>query len=416
MAKKYTFPSGLRLVIEYMPHLRSVTSGIWVNCGSVYEDANSSGVSHFLEHMLFKGTASRSALDIATAMEAVGGILNAFTGKEHTCYYVRSLDEHFALGMDLLADMYQNALLNIEDFEREKNVILEEINMYEDSPDEVAMDSFVSTIFPSHAYGPPIAGTLASVKALTREQLFSHYQRFYTPANTVIAVAGNIQPEQAYAIVGELFAEHGSSLPVPAYHKPQPSTGSSAIIKDIEQSHICLGFPAVALNDPDYYAAAIIVNALGGGASSRLFQEVREKRALAYSAYCYLESYVKSGFIMAYAATNPAQASELIQVMAEQYGGLRKQGLTTDEIQRSKDQIKGNLLLNLESTANVMSKIGRTEIALNRDYNAEETAARLMAVSEQDIGRVINRLIIPDKLVLAQVGPKQIAVDCQELL
>lgn len=415
MPKKYVLSSGLRLVVEQMPHLRSVASGIWVNCGSVYEDKVTGGVSHFLEHMLFKGTAKRSPLDIAMEMEAVGGVLNAFTGKEHTCYYARSLDEHFALGLDLLADMYCNSRLGEEDFAREKKVILEEINMSEDSPDDVVMDRFVATIYPDHAYGPPIAGTPESVGNLSRDQLWNHYQKFYTPANSVLAIAGNIEPEYAVEMAEKAFAKTRSGGIAPELSIPVAKSGMSSTSKDIEQTHVCLGFPAVPLDHKDYYAAAIISNTLGGGASSRLFQEVREKRGLAYSAYCYLEAYVKSGFIIAYAATNPANGEELLRIMAEQFADILQHGITEEEIKRSKDQLKGSLLLGLESTSNVMSKIGRTELALNRDYDAELTAAKVMAVTPDDIERVIKQLIVPEKLVMSQVGPKKIELSAKDL-
>ena len=284
MAEKFILSSGMRLLVEYMPHLRSISSGIWVNCGSVYENSSINGVSHFLEHMLFKGTKQRSALDIAASMEAVGGVLNAFTGKEQTCYYTRSLDEHFSLQMDLLSDMYQNSLLAVEEFDREKKVIIEEINMYEDSPDEVALDLFTNTIFPSHPYGEPIAGNITSVSALCRDQLAEHYHRFYNPQNSVLAIAGNISPQRAVEEAEKYFQPAVVGQPAPQIAAPTAMGGENFISKDIEQSHICLGFPGVALGDEDYYAATIIANALGGGASSRLFQEVREKRGLAYSA------------------------------------------------------------------------------------------------------------------------------------
>lgn len=412
---KFTLDSGLRLVVEYLPHLRSVTSGIWVNCGSVYEDESLRGISHFLEHMLFKGTAQRDALAIASEMEAVGGVLNAFTGKEHTCYYARSLDEHFPKQMDLLADMYCHSLLDQAEFAREKKVIIEEINMYEDSPDEVAMDLFISTIYPSHTYGPPIVGSLQSVKSLTQEQLLAHYRRYYNPQNSVLAVAGNVEPERVRELAEEYFAGFSGGGPAPEIGRPATAPGNSYVFKDIEQSHICLGFPGVTLADDDYYAATIVANALGGGASSRIFQEVREKRGLAYSAYSYLEAYVKGGFFMSYAATTPANAGELIQVLAEQYALLHGQGLSAQEIKQSKDQLKGNLLLNMENTANVMSKLGRAELALGRNYDIEETIARLTAVSEDDIARVIERMMGARQLVLTQVGPEQTPCDIEHL-
>jgi predicted Zn-dependent peptidase len=413
--KKYTLDSGLRLVVEPLPHLRSVTSGIWVNCGSVYEDDAVLGVSHFLEHMLFKGTPKRDALAIASEMEAVGGVLNAFTGKEHTCYYARSLDEHFPLQLDLLADMYCNSLLDPTEFNREKKVIVEEINMYEDSPDEVAMDLFISALYPSHSYGPPIVGSLESVNALTPQQLSQHYRCYYNPSNSVLAVAGKVEPEQVLELAERYFAGFSGGEPAPETPIPLTAPGSNYAFKDIEQSHVCLGFPGVTLADDDYYAATIIANALGGGASSRLFQEVREKRGLAYSAYSYLEAYVKGGFIMSYAATAPKNSGELIRVMAEQFLLLRDQGLSSQELKQSKDQLKGNLLLNMENTANVMSKLGRAELALHRNYDIEETTARLMAVSEDDISRVIARMIVPEQLVLTQVGPEQTPFDVAKI-
>ena len=416
MAQKFILASGMPLLVETMPHLRSIASGIWVNCGSVYEHPASNGVSHFLEHMLFKGTPHRDALAIAAEMEAIGGVLNAFTGKEQTCYYARSLDEHFPLQLDLLADMYQNSLLSEEEFAREKKVIIEEINMYEDSPDEVAMDLFTSTIFPEHPYGRPIAGNLASVGALQRDTLADHYRHFYNPHNAVLSIAGNITAEQAIEQANKCFAANSSGQPAPTIEQPAAAGGEGFIAKDIEQSHICMGFPGLPLGADDYYAATIIANALGGGASSRLFQEVREKRGLAYSAYCYLEAYTQAGFIMAYAATTPKNAGQLIKIIAEQFALLAQKGLTTKEINQSKDQLKGGLLLNLESTANVMSKLGRTELALGKIYNAEETAAKLMSVTEADIQRTIAKLISPEKLVLAQVGPQQAPVNLKELL
>lgn len=416
MTKKYVLSSGLRLLVEYMPHLRSVTSGIWVNCGSVYEEPSYGGVSHFLEHMLFKGTPRRDALAIAAEMEAVGGVLNAFTGKEHTCYYARSMDEHFSLQLDLLADMYINPLLDKKEFVREKKVILEELNMYEDSPDEVAMDLFTSTLYPDHPYGPPILGTLDSLTTLDQKQLAAHYQKFYNPQNSVLSIAGNIEPEKALEMAERAFSSFNNENMTKSFSAPVTAGGDSFTAKDIEQSHICLGFSGVPLGDKDYYAATIIANAFGGGASSRLFQEVREKRGLAYSAYCFLEAYVKSGFIMAYAATAPNNTAELMKVMGNQFAQLRQKGLTPKEIKQSKDQLRGNLLLNMESTANVMSKMGRTELALGRIFDHEETTARLMAVSDEDIRRTLDRMITPEKMVLAQVGRKQTTIDIKGLI
>lgn len=414
--KRYVLSCGMELLVEYMPHLRSVASGLWVRCGSVYESPALAGASHFLEHMLFKGTHKRTSLDISAAMEEVGGVLNAFTGKEHTCFYARSLDEHFPRQLSLLADMYTDSLLAPEDFERERSVIMEEINMYEDSPDEVAMDLFTATIFPAHPYGPAISGTLASVGALTRDQLWDHYKAYYGPQNTVLAIAGNVEPEKAREMAEERFAGFCGGKKPQEVEIPVPAAAAAYCAKDIEQSHVCIGFPGAALGDDDYYAASLIANALGGGASSRLFQEVREKRGLAYSAYCYLESYIKAGYMMAYAATTPCKGAELTKVISEQFAILADQGLTEKEIAMNKEQLKGGLLLSLESSANVMSKLGRTYLALGEVYAPNKTVDKLMAVTPDDIDRVIRKMISPDKAVFAQVGPEHIELDVKELL
>ena len=414
--EKFVLSCGMEMLVDYMPHLRSVASGLWVKCGSVYEDPSLAGASHFLEHMLFKGTSRRNSLQIASEMEEVGGVLNAFTGKEHTCFYARSLDEHFSRQLDLLADMYRNSLLLEEEFAREKNVIIEEINMYEDSPDEVAMDLFTGTIFPRHPYGPPISGTLESVRNLTSDQLRQHYHKFYTPANTVLSIAGNIEPMLAKEMAEEKFSGFKGKWQAPDPPIPQTASATAYIHKDTEQSHICLGFPGIPLGDDDYYAAAILANILGGGASSRLFQEVREKRGLAYSAYCYQEAYVKGGYLMAYAATAPARAEELTKVIAQQFSLIADKGLTEKEIRQSKDQLKGGLLLSMESSANVMSKLGRTYLSLGKVYDQDEIVNKLMNVTADDIEKVIKGLIKKDAVVLAQVGPNEPTRDIRELL
>jgi len=413
MPEKFLLSSGMRVTAEYMPHLRSVSTGLWIKAGSAYESAALSGVSHFLEHLLFKGTETRSALDIAAAMDSVGGVLNAFTGKEHTCYYTRCLDEHFQLSLDLLSDMFFHSLLDPAELERERNVILEEINMYEDTPDELAADLFAGTIWPDHSYGRPVSGTIASVSGLTREMVLEYWRRCYSPANTVLAVAGNIRPEQVADLAEQRFGSWGGEQAEPPA-APCSASGQTAVVKDIEQNHICLGFPAVSLNDPDYYAVNIIVNALGGGASSRLFQEVREKRGLSYSAYAFVECLSAAGYVMAYASAQPASSRELLEVMAGEFRRLREQGLTADEIRRSKQQLQGNLLLSQENSSNVMSSYGKSELSLGQVYTAAERAERLMRVTEEDIQRSIARITAPGCLSLAQVGPEPLQVRLED--
>ena len=414
MTEKILLPSGLRIVVEPMPHLRSVSTGLWVSAGSAFENEQQSGMSHFLEHLLFKGTEKRNAMEISAAMEGVGGLLNAFTGREHTCYYTRSMDEHFQLSLELLADMYANSLLAPEEVDRERNVIIEEINMYEDSPDDVATDLFISQLWPGHAYGRPISGTIESVTAVSREQLADYWRSVYVPQRTVLAVAGHVETEQVRELAEQLFpARSGQALP--QLCQPQPQSGSTERVKDIEQSHVCLGFPGVALDDPDYYAANVLSNILGGGACSRLFQEVREKRGLAYSSYCYLDSLVAGGYLMAYSATHPSRTEELIKVMAEQFIDIREHGVSDEELKRSKDQLRGSLLLSMESSSSVMSSLGRMEIALGRLYDVEERVQSIAAVNQDDIRRVTERLLQPGTMVMSQVSPKPAALRAKEL-
>lgn len=414
MTEKIVLPSGLRIVVEPMPHLRSVSTGLWVAAGSAFETPQEAGMSHFLEHLLFKGTEKRSAMEISAVMEGVGGMLNAFTGREHTCYYTRSMDEHFQLSLELLADMYHNSLLAPEEVDRERNVIIEEINMYEDSPEDVAADLFLEQLWPGHPYGRSISGSIESVSGVSREQLFQYLKSTYVPKRTVLAVAGHVEPEQVRELAEQLFpAREGEKLPPLA--TPQTQEGAAVKVKNIEQSHVCMGFPGIALDDPDYYAASVLSNILGGGACSRLFQEVREKRGLSYTSYCYLEAFDRGGCLMAYSATQPGRTRELIQVMAEQFQSLAAAGVTDEELQRSKDQLRGALLLSMESSSSVMSRLGRSELSLGQLYDVEEKVRGLAAVSQADIRRVTERLFQPGHMVMSQVSPEPVEVDPKDL-
>ncbi len=414
MAEKILLPSGLRIVVEPMPQLRSVSIGLWSAAGSAYESPRQAGMSHFLEHLLFKGTEKRTALEISATLEGVGGVLTAFTGREHTCYYTRSMDEHFSLSLELLADMYNASLLTQADMDRERDVIIEEINMYEDSPEDVAADLFLSTLWPGHPYGRAVSGTVESVRGVTRPDLTAYWRGAYVPQRTVLAVAGHIDPDRVCSLAGSLFpAREGQALPT--LPTPTPASGSAAREKDIEQSHVCLGFPGFPLNDPDYEAGSVLCNILGGGACSRLFQEVREKRGLSYTSYCYLDGYRQGGYLMAYGATQPSRTKELIQVMTEQFRAVAEQGVTDEELQRSKDQLRGGLVLSRESSRAVMRRLGRSELSLGELYDVEERVARLAAVTQEDVRRVTRRLLAPGSMVLTQVSPDPVDVDVKEL-
>ncbi len=414
MADCVTLPSGLRVVVEPMPYLHSLSVGLWVQAGSAFESEALAGASHFLEHLLFKGTERRSALEISAAMDNVGGVLNAFTAKEHTCFYTRALSEYLELSIDLLSDMYCHALLEPAEVERERSVIIEEINMYEDSPDEVALDLFCSALWPQHSYGRSVAGSIASVGALSRSALYDYWRQAYVPANTVLAVAGNVVMEQVTELAARYFQPACGAAP-PQLPPPQAVPAVVAREKEIEQGHVVMGFPAFAVTDPDYDAAAIVANALGGGASSRLFQEVREKRGLSYSAFSLLDAQAAGGYLLSYAATQPERSRELIEVMAAEYAKLAAHGLSDAEIAASKAQLKGSLLLSMENSSSVMSRLGRTLLEEERVYAVLERVERLMRVSREQIDAVIRRLIRPEALVLAQVSPAPCPVGGKEL-
>ncbi len=415
MTKKIVFASGLRLVIEQMPYLRSVTTGVWIKAGSVWEEEPLAGISHFLEHMLFKGTTTRSAKEIAETMESVGGIMNAFTSREQTCYYIRCIDEDFELSMDILADMHLNSVFAQEEFAREKNVVIEEINSYEDTPDDLVTELMPATMWPHHSYGRAVIGSRQTVEAMRRDDLVSYWQQKYQPRNMVIAIAGNIDEQRAVAAVEKYFAACiGDSIAIEP-SSPQAVSGTVYINKDIEQTHLCLGFPSITSRDDDYYTAAVLSCALGGGVSSRLFQEVREKRGLAYTVYSYNASFLKSGSFAAYASTRPKNINQLIQVITAEFKDIATKGITEDELLRSKQQLKGSLLFGMESSSSVMNKIGKWELMLEEQYSWEKSLDKLMQVSREDISRLAAKLFVPEKLVIATVGPQQDNFDLKKL-
>ena len=414
MTQRFTMDSGLQVVVEQMP-CRSVSCGIWARAGSAWEQSKLGGVSHFLEHMLFKGTANRNAQEIAAVMDAVGGMLNAFTGKEYTCYYTRSLDEHLDLSLDLLADLYLNPKLADEDFQMEKNVIIEEINMYEDTPDDLVGDLFASTLWPNHPYGLPVVGTTEKIHYLSHAELQTYYKQNYAPCNTVVAIAGNITPEAAYKQVEHYFKDFNGTATIPQSAKPSCAGGSVHIHKKIEQMHVCLGFPGVADEGEDYYAAHIMNSILGSGMSSRLFQEVREKRGLSYSAYSYLNSYAEGGYYCAYASTRPQNLDELIKVMAGELTKAVEQGFSEKELKMAQQQIKGNLLLGLENSGNVMNRLGKRLLTKNELHSTEEVLTKVMAVTPDELACVARRILDPGKAVLAVVGSLDEPVDLQNV-
>ncbi len=405
------FESGLRIVTERMPSVRSVTLGVWVGAGSRDERPAIAGASHFLEHLLFKGTPARSARDIAEAFEAVGGDLNAFTSKENTCFYARVLDRDLPMAVEHMCDMLQHSLLRSPDFEAERQVILEEINMHEDSPDELIHDLFTESLWAGHPLGRPVLGTVHSITSINRDQVKRFYRRHYTPARFVVVAAGNVTHDRVVELVrrgmetGRVKRQGPSAWRLrEARDAPKPSGATLVRNRPTEQAHICLGTNGLPRSDPDRFAFGVVNQALGGGMSSRLFQEIREKRGLAYSVYSYHAMYAEAGLFSVYAGTTPKRAEEVLGVMRREVHDLASGGLTPDEFDRAKGHMKGALVLSLEDTSGRMSRLGKSEIAHGEILSVDETLERIDAVTIEDARRVAER-VLNQPMGLAVIGP-----------
>lgn len=410
---KTTLENGVRILTEKVPAVRSVAIGVWVDVGSRDENEENSGISHFIEHMMFKGTTHRSAKQIAEELDAVGGQLNAFTTKEYTCYYAKTLDEHFDLALDLLSDMLFHSKFAQEDIDREKNVIIEEIKMYEDAPDELVHDLFAKTIWQDHALGKPIIGTTEIVSNMTREKIVDYMSRYYVPGRMVVSVAGNIDEAAVLERLKPVFGTlQGEDLINRKFIQPLASAQSDCRKKDTEQVHMVLGTPGLSLDHQDLYTVQVINTILGGGLSSRLFQEIREQRGLVYTVYSYHSSYHDSGLFGIYAGLSKKNVNQTMELILKEIKDIKQNGVTTEELKRAKDQLKGNLLLSLESVNTRMSRLGKSELYLGRVLSPEEIVDKVNQVTEEEIITVARALFKEAHFSLAAIGPWQ---DCGEL-
>ncbi|MEI7026323.1 M16 family metallopeptidase [Paenibacillus sp. y28] len=400
--EKVTLSNGLRLVLEQIPTCRSVSFGIWVKTGSRNEIPDNNGISHCIEHMLFKGTDRHSAKDIADVFDGIGGNVNAFTSKEYTCYYAKVLDEHLPIAVEVLADMFFNSRIDTEELEKEKNVIIEEISMYEDTPDDLVHDLIARAAYGKHPLGYSILGTEANLVALQPHSLKQYMQERYTVSDTVISVAGNID-DRVVELIERFFgafAAQGGSIPTEAapFHSETIFHG-----KKTEQNHICLALPGCAFQDPDVYPMVLLNNAIGGGMSSRLFQEIREKRGLAYSVYSYHSSYIDTGMFTVYAGTAPKQTEEVLKLTSELLHEVATKGLTDAEVRKGKEQLKGSLILSLESTGSRMNRMGKNELMLGRHEDLDEMIRKIEAVTPEQIAAVSKRMF-SQPFAVAMVG------------
>jgi predicted Zn-dependent peptidase len=402
--------NGLRIVVEEIPFVRSVSLGIWVGTGSRDEEPSNNGMSHFLEHMLFKGTDTRNAKQIAELFDGIGGQVNAFTSKEYTCFYAKVLDEHFELALSTLADMLFHSLFLEEEVNKERKVIIEEIKMYEDAPDELVHDLIGETVYPSHPLGYSILGTEQNLNSFTREDILQYIQNHYTPDNIVLAVAGNVRMSQVLPIATKLFA--GASGTRKRFQMQPPKFARNVQVRNkaTEQAHLILATECYAFHDPRVYPLILLNNVLGGSSSSRLFQEIREERGMAYSVYSYYTAYRDTGLFGIYAGTSPDQAQQVIDLCAKILNDIVENGITGDELMKAKEQVKGSLMLSLESTSARMSRLGKNELLLGRQVSLDETLEKINNVTLDHIKDVATDMF-DHTLALAAVGPfDQLAV------
>ncbi|HWJ02165.1 MAG TPA: pitrilysin family protein [Verrucomicrobiae bacterium] len=416
MFKKETLVNGVRIVTEEIPHVRSVAIGLWVGAGTRDEGEDNQGISHFIEHMLFKGTADRTAKDLAESLEAVGGQLNAFTTKEYTCYYAKILDEDLDLAVDVLSDMYFNSRFEPKEINKEKRVVIEEIKMYEDSPDELIHDIFTQDIWKDHPLGKPILGTTTSIEGMNREKILSFMDKNYTPENLVIAVAGKIDHKQICEKLAPIFGQFQGSRVRNLEVKPTAHPTVKHVAKETEQIQIILGVPGLAQDDPQIYPLHIFNNILGGGLSSRLFQEIREERGMAYSVYSYHSTFVDSGLFAVYAGTSPENSEPVIRCILQELAKLKVEGITQLELERTVAQIKGSLYLSLESVNSRMSRLGKNELCFNRIITLDEVVDKISRVQLADVKALAQTMLDPKLLSLTTIGPGSLELDFHQMV
>lgn len=414
MYRKLILDNGIRLVTERIPTLKSVTVGIWVNAGSRDEDLAQAGYSHFIEHMFFKGTTTRSAAEISREIDALGGELNAFTTRETTTFYVKVLDQHLFQALDLLSDLFHRSRFGHKEIEKEKQVVLEEIRMVQDDPEDLVQELHSGQIMRRHPLSRPILGQESTVATLRRQDLLVYMEAHYRPHDMVIAVAGNFEPRKLEKTIARQFGRTHIRTNGRASTRwpPEIFGGVSMKRKRLEQVHLCVGLKGVPAGHKDRYAAYVVNSVLGGSVSSRLFQEVREKRGLAYSIYSFLSGYSDAGTMTVYAGTRAAEVERVLDLIRREIRRLSTHGISGEELRRTRDQMKGSLMLSLESSHSRMNKLAKDELIAGAHTSLAEMLREIDAVTEEQVHRVAQELLAPDSMAITGLGPlskKQLA-------
>jgi len=400
-----TLPNGIKIITEAMPHVRSVSVGIWINAGSRRETPEQNGVSHFIEHMLFKGTSNRSAEEIARSVDSIGGNLDAFTAKELVCYNTKVLDEHLPFALDILSDLVLNPLFREEDIEREKGVILEEIKMDADNPDYLVHEIFSADFWKDHPLGKPILGTRETVKRFHHDMIRDYYQTIYSPASLLITAAGNLTHQRLVELASQRFAELKPAAPLASQAVPATHARISLRSKkDLEQVHVCLGVPSYPIRHDERFTCYVLNTVLGGGMSSRLFQNIRERQGLAYAVFSEVNPYTDTGCLSVYAGTSLESARRVVESVLKEFRELKENQVTAEELRRAKDHLKGSLMLSLESTSSRMSNLARQEMHFGRFFTLDELAASIEAVTAEGVQRVAQTFFNQKQIALTVLG------------
>lgn len=405
MYRKDTLSNGIRVVSETLPKSRSVSIGVWVKVGSRHEPPELGGTSHFIEHLFFKGTEKRSAKDIAIEMDSIGGEMNAFTSQETTTYYAKVVDEHMPVAIDLLSDILLGSKFDPEQMEKERKVILEEIKSVEDTPDDYIHELFTNTVWPDNSLGRPILGTRETIKGLKHEDIISYIESYYSPKEIVISVAGNFEHGRLIELLNKSFGKLSRSGNPKKEITPRFTQDVSVKKKQLEQVQLCIGCKGINYTNEDRFAVSALNTVLGNSMSSRLFQEVREQNGLAYSIYSYVTSYRDTGLITIYAGTDPSNALEVVRLVMKEIRKIKEEGITQAEETRVKNQIKGSLVLSLESSNSHMSRIARQEIYFGKYLSMDDIIKGVEKVNAEQVKRLANELFNRDNISLTVLGP-----------
>jgi predicted Zn-dependent peptidase len=404
--RKSVLPNGIRVITERMSHVRSVAVGVWVETGSRREPVDRGGMSHLIEHLVFKGTATRSAEEIARTMDSVGGQMDAFTTKEHTCFYVQVLDQHLGLAVELLTDILLHPKFDPEELEREKSVVLQEIKMVEDTPDDIIHDIFAAQVWEGHPLGRPILGSRELVTGFSADAVRTYFEAEYVPPKVIIAVAGNATHEQ---VVDLFSAGFNGFVRTPVVERadsaPGLTPGVNIVEKKLEQVHLVMGFPGLRQSAPERYALFLLNDIIGGSMSSRLFQEVREREGLVYSIHSGVQAYLDTGVLYVYAASEPDNFARVLSSTLKELRDLKKNGITADELRRAKEHLKGSLMLSLETSSSRMNRLAKHGMHLGSFLTMDDMLGAIEAVSHEQVQALVGQLLDEERLAVTTLGP-----------